>query len=601
MARREKYAQGESAGKLIEFVLRRKDAYYQANVTMRWKDACESIINAVEQRFTIEEEGLTRSKMFLSSLINAEDGYNETFVNTYGLSPRLFAFNTKRRGTQDLTERAQWMMENVWEEAAGDASWINILKDLPRYGMGVSRQMWDIRHGQGVGYKQTKGPWGILNTVALQKKTLWDRPLAKRFHPFDWFGYWLQAENLPWEGLLHCFGVAELMQMLEDEDYESDGVKAALERLKAGGTDKDEYYHGVEEGDDDVPGDESLPGYEYWGDLYGCPGYEKDTREYQVILTDREVLKIQCNDLEGFRPITRTRGVTVNDWSGGRPLLLPQVPSIRIENFLLNSGLDDVSDRLYAGWATWEDALENPDDFLNPEGIGVPVRMKKDAGAAQIPMRIGGGQSGIQADTQKIWEMIERDRQAGNFQDVLSQRGGIQDGTARAANLIASQGARKVKAVMINANQTGLVPIGGQLLVLKFIHTDPADLAKQTRDGKKFEISPEEWGLLLEGNLWDFHDSFRRDPFIDTENMERFAKVGAVQFMTQHASDPMITAKFWREYADSLNIRNYDEYLPLTMPKPPAPPQGAPGAQPPAAPTPAPEPGAEVPESVGAA
>lgn len=590
MARREHYAQGEDAGKIIEFILRRKDAYYQAPVTTRWKDASDSIINAREQRFTEEEQDLTRSKMFLSSIVNAEDGYNETFVNTYGLAQRLFVFNTKRRGTRELAERAQWMMENVWEEADAPTSWMSILKDLPCYGMGVSRQMWDVRHGQGLGYKQTKGPWGILNTVALQNKLLWDRPFAKRIHPFDWFGYWRQAEDLPWEGILHCFGAAELMEMLEDEDYEADGVKAELERLKAGGADKDEYYHGTEAGDDaDIPGEATIPGYEYWGDLYGCPGHEKDTREYQVILTERAILKKQCNELEGFRPIKRTRGIPINDWCGGRPLLLPQLPAARIQNFLVNSSLDDVADRLYAGWAMWEDALVNSDDFLNPEGIGVPVRMQKEAAPDRVPQRLGGGQSGIQADVERSWNMIERDRQAGNFQDVLSQKGGIQDGTARAANLIASQGARKVKAVMINANQTGLVPVASQLLIMKFLHTDPGDLAKQTRDEKPFTISPEEWGLMLEGSLWDFHDSFRRDPFIDMENMERFAKVGAVQFMTEHAADPMITVKFWREYADNLNLRNRDEYLPLEMPKKP---QQQPMPQ-----APAPEQGAEVPQA----
>lgn len=602
MARKEKYAQGEDAGKIIEFILRRKDAYYGANVTKRWKDACGAIINGLEQRFTPEEEDLTRSKFFLTTMINADDGYNETFVNAYGLAQKLFVFNTKRVGTKNLAERAEWLMANVWEESAGDKSWLGIMRDQGRFGMGVSRQQWDLRHGTGVGYEQTKQPWGMMATVALQNKKLWERPFAKRFHPFDWFGYWRQAEDLPWEGLLHVFGTAELLAMLEadDEDYLPAGVKAALGRLKRGSGPKDENYHGTEEEDaEDIPDENTLQGFEYWGTLYGCPGHEKDTKEYQVILTDQEILKKQCNTLEGFRPIKRTRGIPQNDWCGGRPLLLPQIPHLKMENLFANSMIDDVLDRLYAGWAMWEHALVNPDEFMNPEGLGAPVRMNKDAGVAHVPVRIGGGQSGIQADTQRINELVDRDRMAGNFQDVLSQKGGIQDGTARAANLVASQGARKAKAVMINANESGLVGIAAQLLILKFINTEPSEMARQTRDEKEFQISPDEWSLLLENNLWSFHDSFRRDPYIDTDNMERFAKVGAVEFMAKHASDPMITVEFWREFANNLNIRNYDRFLPLEMPKPPQaqslPPElaAAAGAAPPEA-------GAEVPEGMAA-
>jgi hypothetical protein len=610
MARREKYAQGEDAGKIIEFIMRRKNAYYEANVTRRWKEACESIKSGIEQRFTADEEDLTRAKFFLSTMVNANDGYNEVFTDAYGMAQKLFVFNTKRKGTMDLAKRAEWLMENVWEDADGTESFLSIMRDLPTFGMGVSRQQWDLRRGNALGYKQTKGPWGVMATVALQQQTLLDRAFAKRYHPYDWFGYWRQSDNLPWEGLLIEFGAAALNEMLEDTegDYEDDGIKAAMERLKKGPAPKDEYFHGNVDGEwEDVPDDNTLQGYEYFGDLYGCPGHEKDTKEYQVILTDTELLKKVCNDIEGFRPIKRTRGIIQNDWSGGRPLLLPQVPALKMQNFFANSMIDDVADRLYAGWATWEHALVNPDEFLNPQGIGVPVRMNRDASPSNIPMRIGGGQSGIQADVQRINDtIIERDRQAGNFQDVLSQKGGIQDGTARAANLIASQGARKVKGVMINGNTTGLTPIAAQLLILTFINRSPEELAKQTRDSKPFTIGPEEWSLLLQHNLWTFSDSFRRDPYLDTESMERFAKVGGVEFMAKHAADPMIPVEFWREYASTLNMRNYDRYLPLEMPAP-TPPPGGPGGLPPelagggapAAGGP-PEQGAEVPEAAAA-
>lgn len=576
MARREKYPQGEDAGKIIQFIMARKNAYYEANVTKRWKEACETILNGIDQKFTEAEQDMTRSKFFLSSLGNANDGYMEVFANTYGMIPSLFSFNTKRRGTADLAERASWQMQNVWEEADAATSWLSILRDLPAYGMGISRQRWDVRHGSGIGVSQVKGPWGALSMAALQNKKLWDRPFADRYHPYDWFGYWRKADDLPWEGLLHEWGTRALHEMLEDEDgdYFADGVKAALERLESGQGPLDEYFHGNELGEwGAVPGDNTLQGYEYFGDLYGCPGHEKDTNEYQVILTDHELLKVARNDLIGMRPIKRTRGILQNDWCGGRPLLLPQVPALKMQNFFANSMIDDVADRLYAGWATWEHALENPDDFLNPQGIGVPVRMSRDSNQTHIPVRIGGNQSGIQADVQRINDtIVERDKQAGNFSDVLSQRGGIQDGTARAANLIASQGARKVKSVILSSNSTGLVPIASQLLILKFINTDPADLAKQTRDEKTFNLSPDDWGLMLDGALWDFSDTFRRDPYLDTEAFERLAKVGGVEFMAKHASDPMISVEFWREYARTLNVRNYDRFFPLEMPKPPAPP-----------------------------
>lgn len=599
--KRKEYPQGEKAGRLIEFILGRKDAYHGASVTRRWKEAVYAIECALDQKFREEEEGLTRSHFYVSRLIQSDDALIETLTEAYTKANPLFVLNTKRRGTKPFAERAGHMIHNVWEEAEAMDSWLSFARDVNRHGMGVGYTRWEVREGKGLGMAQESMPWGILATVALQNQTLWNRPIIERVHPFDWWGYWKTHLTPPWEGVTRQWGACEFMTLLEDEDYHQQGVKLALDRLKKGSGNKDEYFHGSDEEEEEIPDHHTLMVYEYWGDLYGLKGFEKDNREYQVIVTEEEVLmRPRPNPLRGFRPIKRPRGIIVNDWCCGRPALLPQLPAVGIQNFLLNSGLDDVADRLYAGWAVWEKALKDPDEFLNPEGIGVPVRMTDDATVNQVPVRIGGGQSGIQADIERLYNgPLEKDMQASSFADVMSIKGGLQDGTARAANIIASQGARKVKHMAENMNRTGLLPFGEQLLIHKIINVPAEELAMQTRDGQPFGVSPEEAGYLLERNLWDYSDSFRRDPFMDAQNFERLAKAGAVEFFSNYTKNPALAAEFWRAYAQNLNLPDYDRYFPLA-PEEGAPPEGMPpevgGGTPPDQGAPAGEPGGEVPE-----
>lgn len=567
MMREKEFKQGKKAKALIEFILARKDAYYQANVTKRWREAVYGIECALDQRFTSDEEGMTRSHFYSPRIVTSDDALNETYTDGYTMANPLFVMRTKRRGTQEFAERAGHLIHNVWEEAEAMDTWLAFMRDINRFGMGVGYTRWEHAEGEAPAMVMESMPWGMLAAVAMEQRTLLSRPILERIHPYDWWGYWRTHLTPPWEGVSRQWGGCELALLLDDPDYVQGGVKLAMERLKRGGGPEDEYFHGADYDDEEVPDRETLMVYEYWGDLYGLKewGMEDDRREYQVIVTDEEVLmKPRRNRIPGYRPIKRPRGILVNDWCCGRPVLLPQVPALRIQNFLLNSSLDDVADRLYAGWAVWEQALMDPDEFLNPQGIGVPVRMNKDATKEKLPQKLGGGQSGIQADVERIINgFIEKDLQATSFADVLSVKGGLQNGTARAANIIASQGARKVKAIYENANRTGLNPFGEQLLIHKVLNTDPEDMAAQTRDGEEFTLSPEELGFLLERNLWDCSDSFRRDPFLDAANMERLAKAGAVEFFSQYAGDPELPAKFWRSYARSINCPDYDEYFPL--------------------------------------
>lgn len=595
---RKEYAQGDKAGRLIEFILGRKEAYYNANVTKRWKDACYGIECALDQKFTEEEQDLTRSKFYVSRMVQADDALIETFTDGYTMADPLFVLGTKRRGTQDFAERSGWLMHNVWEEGECMDPWLSFMRDINRFGMGVGYTRFEEERGQALGMNSQSMPWGQLSTIALQDKTLLSRAVIERFHPENWWGYWRTHLTPPWEGVSREWGACEFLGLDGDPDYDKKGIELSLDRIKRGGGAEDEYFRGSED-DEEIPDNHTLMVYEYWGDLYGAPGYERDRTEYQVIITDQEVLmKPRKNPIRGYRPIKRPRGIIVNDWCCGRPGLLPQLPAVKMQNFLINSSFDDVADRLYAGWAVWEKAMQDPDEFLNPSGIGVPVRMSDTATPQMLPQRIGGGQSGIQADVERIFNgVLEKDIQGSSFSDVMSQKGGLQDGTARAANIIASQGARKVKHMVENANRTGLVPMGEQLLLHKILNTDPSDLARQTRDGKDFNLSPEELGFLLERNLWDYGESFKRDPYMDAQNMERFAKAGAVEFFSQYAKKPELAAKFWRAYAKNLNVPDYDEYLPIP-PEEGSPAQGMPPevGQAQGAPPPAAEPGAEVPE-----
>jgi hypothetical protein len=587
--------QGQKAKALIEFIKARRSAYYNARVTKRWKDATRAIALCLDQRHDPEEQDITRSKIFLSAMVASDDALNETYSDQYRRASPLITFSTKRRGTVDLAERAGWLAANIRDEAEFMDPWLSYMRDINRYGMGIAYQRWDNQAGNAVGMENLNQPWGQLAAVVLQEKTLINRAYSERFHPYHWWGDWKTHLTPRWEGVTRVYNVDDLESMLDDPDYSESGVKNAIDQLKRGAVRASDENYSTEEEDDegeDVPDDSELLAHEYWGPISGAKGWEDSKGEYQVIVTDTDILmKPRPNAIPGFRPIKRPRGIVINDWACGRPALLPQVAAVKLETFMANAMVDDVFDRLYAGWAMWENALEDPDEFMNPEGIGAPVRMQDDAPNTRIPQKIGQAQSGVIADLGKIMEtVIVKDRQSSNFADVMSQRSGIQDGTARAANIIVGQGARKVGAIMSTANATGLLPINEQLILLTLINKSPEELARQTRDGKEFQLSPDEFALMLEKNLWQDGDIFRRDPMMDTLSMERLAKAGAVEYLTQNATNPETPTKFWRAYARTLDVQDFDDYFPLGEKKP-APPQaeglpaqGAQGGMPPGAP-----------------
>ncbi len=205
------YGQGDKAGRLIEFILSRKNAYYEANVTRRWLEACYGIECALDQKFTQEEEDLTRSKFYLARVIQSDDSLIETYTDAYTSANPLFMLGTKRRGTQDFAERSGWLMHNVWEEGESMDPWLSFMRDINRHGMGVGYTRFERLEGQALGMKNESMPWGMLSTIALQNQTLLSRAVIERFHPQDWWGYWRTHMTPPWEGVTRQWGSCEFL------------------------------------------------------------------------------------------------------------------------------------------------------------------------------------------------------------------------------------------------------------------------------------------------------------------------------------------------------------------------------------------------------
>lgn len=564
---------------IVEFIENKFEEYRRSAFFQNWKLLCENIRDAVDMRWRPGEQ-LTRTGLYIASLRAARDGFREGFIDTFGQARPLWAYKPRRKVDPERIKAAEEMMENTWEDIDGLSSWYAQLDDAIDYGMGVSYTSWCRYGGESEKPVVQTQAWGD----ALEWQDSWDillnQPDIGRIHPFNYVGDPRTGSKLSWEGCEWEWTMSHLAGFQSDPKYIKSAIAHILKLFEEGKIDysSETYYNVADQMGGEKPEDK-VYAKEYWGSLRGIKGLERDTNEYAVTVCQGKVVRFNVNKIRGprvWRPFKRTRLGVLNDLPIGQHLLAPMLTTQRFKNLLLNLGADDVIMRQHLGLAVWANKLKNPNDLLNPEGARGVVFMRDEATVNHVPRFFADGRSGVLQDAFQLDERFEKfEQMAGlNHQALGMGTGGEQNQTATGQRFLASTANRRSRAALLNALETGLKPIGKDIMLLKLRNQPPEDL----------QLTPEEHKEIWDNNFWEATDRVAWDQAQMSMAMANFGQV-ALQKMSEIApaqggADHVV--EFIKDTGKMMGIPNawVDRYFPKGMP----PQVGAVPGMPPAAP-----------------
>lgn len=564
---------------IVEFIEGKFDEYRRATWFQNWKLLCENIRDAVNMQWRPGEQ-MTRTGLYIASMRAARDGFREGFIDTFGQAKPLWAYKPRAKIDPDLINRVEETMENTWEDIDGLQAWYGQLDDAIDYGMGVAYTSW-CRYGA-----EREKP--VVDSQAYGDALDWrdeydillNQPDIGRIHPFNYRCDHRTGHKLAWEGCEWELSLQHLASFLGSPLYLKPAVQHVMNLLAEGkhDTGSDTFYT-VADQSGGKKAEDVVYAKEYWGALKGVKGLERDTNEYAVTVCQGKVIRFQVNKIRSarvWRPFKRTRLATMNDLPIGQHILAPMLGTHRFRNLMMNLSADDLLIKQHLGLAVWPSALKNPNDLLNPEGARGVLFMKDTATLNQVPRFFTEGASGLQRDTSAFLDRVEAiDQMAGISHQALGMTtGGEQNQTATGQRLLASTSNRRTRSALLTCLETGLKPIGKDLLLLTLRNRPPEDLG----------IAPDEAIQIWDNNYWEATDSVAWDKAQMSMAMANFGQM-ALQKMAeittaQGGADHVV--EFIKDSGKMMGIPTsyVDRYFPKGMPPavqtaPAAPPQGA--------------------------
>lgn len=556
--------------------MQRKDAYFRSNAYQFFKRQGEAVNDCVDQKYRVREQ-TTRSGFYLATHTALYESIMDGFVQIYGNAKPLFLFDGQKKDLDDLALRAQFFLNRVWENmgqenTGGTCQWLALARDVPLYSMAVGYTRW--RRELGYINMPVKTPGANFDMLRWEDRydVLFNEPEIERIHPYNWFGDW-RCHIPAWEGIVRKWTLQDAQGLVEKDaenpEYNQQAVQQLINDLKSGKVEQDSDYWSSN--DRSNPVDTDTGGHtqdvvEYWGCLNHAKGMENDPREYQVICDRKRIYRQRVNNIPGFRKIKRVTSSGLNDSPFGRSLLAPMLPHTKIMNLMLNLGIDDTVTRMHNGWAVWDEFLQNPDEFVNPEGTDPIVYMDHGAPKDKIPVRIGGEASGILRDTMQIYQFINQDKQRTGPSDTgLGAAKPTGKETATASRLFAQADTKRERAAITYMGLYGLIPIAKNVNYLALQNTPPIERRKISYDGQDFAITNDDIIEIWNNNLFGIHDSILDPQENQSLKLVNFLTLSRDVLMQDPAGLPKLL-NIIRDAGRKSGIRNIDRYFPESTP-----------------------------------
>lgn len=557
----------EQAKDIIGFCKSQIDDYYRSEVFQGWRAQGEAIGDAVEQRWRTGQQ-VTRSGFYLAALRAEYDGLKEGAVNVLSKANPLFIYRKQPRGDQSVADQIQAHVNQEWDTMDGLEKFLEITDDTWIWGAGISYTKWQTLEGYGQFPVVVPSAFGDMIDWQEGWQAVSSGPELERIHPMNWAGEYVKNRGLSWEACLREWEVCDLQRLKGDQRYLQPGIEKVLQNLREGKSTRDSnYYHPFRSNEGGMPrGVAKVVAYEYWGTLTGVKGFEDDPHEYVVIWADDQLLRFNHNPIfiggERFRPFVRTRSNPFNNFPMGRSILGPNLTHQALMNLMVNLSVDDIIIRQHLGLAVWADAMENPNDLMNPEGARGFVWMKNTAGPNMFPRFIGEGQSGILRDSMDFMDrFILTDMQKSGLNNTSQGlKEGSQNGTATAAQLQASMGNKRIQSALTQICKTGLRPIAKHITLLTLRNRPMAELP--------FDNQAQMQALTY--NNWEEHDAVTKDPYAEAMNKAEFYnmfKDVALQ-LVQANGDASHLIEMGRDIARDKGIKpdDFNRYFPSARP-----------------------------------
>lgn len=558
----------EKKNAIIEFIDQQFGEYTNSAVYSNWRLLCDNVIDACEQRYRPGEQ-LTRQGMYWAVMRAQRDGWRDAAVETFGTAKPLFLYKPRRGVPQALANRAQEVMADLWEDIDGLQKWLQLFYDGVEYAMAVAYTKYCHSYEQVETPTEVQEAWGNMIEWTPEFSLVADTPDFIRIHPYNYRCSLRTGQGiLAWEGSEWEWSIVDLYGLIGNPAYNQAAVKRLIDKMSKGevGRQSSEFYDKGHA----YTGQKGLTAHVYarelWGTIAGARGFERDSQEYAIVVCEGEILRMDANHLrigrQPWRPYKRVRLDPMADLPYGCHVLAANLTHQRMKNLTLNLGLDDMVIRQHLGLAVWRGALENPDQLLNPEGARAPLFMRQDATVEKLPRFFADQASGLLRDVTTFdRDVTERDLQISGlpFQS-LGLGGGAQGGTATEQRYLANNANRKVKRAIINASETGLKPIGKDLLLLLLRNNAPADL----------RLSNEEFKQLFFNNLWEPSDVVTTDMVSQNMALANWGQV-ALQKLSEittreRGADHIVM--YLKDLGRTMGISSsrLDEYLPTAAP-----------------------------------
>jgi hypothetical protein len=543
---------------IVELIDHRFQEYLNSSFFGNWKLLCENIRDAIDQRYRPGEQ-MTRQGMYWAVMRAQRDGFREGFTNTFGQAKPLFVYKKRRGVDQHIADRAQELMDDVWEDIDGLTKWLLLTDDAIDFGMAVTYTHWCKYGGEYEKPIIAREAWGDMLEWKDEYEILLNQPEFTRIHPFNYRCDFRQGWRLDWEGCEWEWDLEDVAALQGDKAYDQGAVRRLLDKMAKGQISTSQNFHNTADksGGGKAQGPKVYP-KEYWGDLRGVKGLERDRYEYKVITCEGEILCLAVNRLHKYRPFKRVRLAPLNDLPIGQHILAPTLPHQRQKNLTLNLALDDITIRQHLGLAAKRGAMENPNDLVNPEGARGVLWMKSTSGVNDIPRFFADQASGVLRDAMEFDKNVtERDLQmAGLSQQALGMGGGVQDGTATAARYLAHNANARSRSSIIWAVETGLKPIGKDLILLALRNRPPEDL----------KISERELMEIWANNWWEASDVVTFDQTQANMALANWGQMAMQQMAGIAPADGTANhvVRYMKDIGAAMGIQRHklDEYLP---------------------------------------
>lgn len=566
---------------IASFVENRFQEYRRSAFFQNWKLLCENIRDAVDMRWRPGEQ-MTRTGLYVAALRAARDGFREGFTDTFGQASPLFVYKPRRGVPQDRINRAQEAMDNTWEDIDGLSSWMAQMDDAVDYSMGVSYVHWERAGGEREKPVVTTQAWGDALEWQDDWDILLDQPAIERIHPFNYACDSRTGSKLSWEGCEWEYSPEHLAGFLSSPQFDRGAITRVMAKIAEGKVTggSNTFYNTADQSGGQKPTDRIVYAKEYWGNLRGITGLERDNCEYCVTVCEGEIIRFNVNRIRAprtWRPFNRTRLCPLNDIPIGLHILAPSLTHQRFKNLLLNLSADDVIMRQHLGLAVWPSQLKNPNDLLNPEGARGVIMMKDSANPNLVPRFFADGRSGLLQDVFSLDDRLDTTNQmAGISNQALGQSGGeTQNQTATGQRFLANTANRRSRAALISAVRTGLKPIGKSIMMLTLRNKPPEDL----------RLSPEELREIWDNNAWEASDLVTWDQTQASSALANWGQVALQQMsgITTKEGGADHVVEYMKDLGRYMGVpaARLDVYLP----KGGRPPEvGAPGQPPPGGP-----------------